>query len=138
MAKLIDGCGGNSCWSTILVEDKIPPVTFCRDIILPCHLLDAYVGPFETDNCGEPIENILLSERITPLDCNDDFIKYIDRDYQAKDKAGNISRVCEMRISVARPDVSLIIEPEDVSMVNGNPLICANFPLDAQEDLQHQ
>ncbi len=132
MAKLIDGCGGNSCWSTILVEDKIPPVTFCRDIILPCHLLDAYVGPFETDNCGEPIENILLSERITPLDCNDDFIKYIDRDYQAKDKAGNISRVCEMRISVARPDVSLIIEPEDVSMVNGNPLICANFPLDAQ------
>ena len=23
MAKLIDGCGGNSCWATILVEDKI-------------------------------------------------------------------------------------------------------------------
>lgn len=132
MAKLIDGCGGNSCWSTILVEDKIPPVTFCRDITVACHELDEYVGPFETDNCGEPIENILLNESITPLDCNDDFVKFIDRVYRAKDVAGNFSQPCAMRISVARPDISLIIEPEDISMANGNPLICDNYPVDAQ------
>src|SRR5690606_25426766 len=79
MAKLIDGCGGNSCWATIFVEDKIPPVTFCQDITIACHELDVYVGPFETDNCGEPVENIILNETITPYTCDPDFIKHIDR-----------------------------------------------------------
>ena len=132
MAKLIDGCGGNSCWATILVEDKIPPVTFCQDITIACHELDVYVGPFESDNCGEPVENILLNEAITTYTCDPNFIKHIDRAYQAKDKSGNLSKICEMRIYVARPDLDQVVMPENLTMANGNPLVCDNFPVDEE------
>lgn len=130
MAKLIDGCGGNSCWATIFVEDKIPPFTFCRDIVLACHELDTYVGPFETDNCGGEVTNILLSEYITTYTCNVDYIKQIDRTYIAKDKSGNTSQPCEMTIFVARPNLRQVVMPDDRTMANGNPLVCSLFPVD--------
>lgn len=130
MAKLIDGCGGNSCWATVFVEDKIPPFTFCQDIVLACHELDTYVGPFESDNCGGEVTNILLSEYITTYTCNPDYIKQIDRTYIAKDKAGNTSVPCEMTIYVARPNLRQIVMPADRTMANGNPLVCSQFPVD--------
>jgi len=130
MAKLIDGCGGNSCWATIFVEDKIPPFTFCQDIVLACHELDTYVGPFESDNCGGAVANILLSEYITTYTCNEEYIKQIDRTYIAKDKSGNTSQPCEMSIYVARPNLRQIVMPGDRTMANGNPLVCSQFPVD--------
>lgn len=132
MAKLIDGCGGNSCWATIFVEDKIPPRTFCQDIVLACHELDTYVGPFESDNCGGEVENTLLYELVTPYVCNELYIKQIGRRYIAKDKAGNVSLPCDMTIFVARPNLREIVIPADRTMANNNPLVCDNFPLDKE------
>lgn len=52
MAKLIEICSGNSCWSWITVEDKMPPVALCKNIELTCFALANFDGPFERDNCG--------------------------------------------------------------------------------------
>ncbi len=130
MAKLIEGCGGNTCWSTITVEDKAGPVSLCQDIILPCYKLDEYKGPFETDNCGGPISNVIVSENITPLTCNAEYVKYIDRVYQATDKFGNKSKLCSMRISVERPDLDLLKFPRSFLMVHDSALICTDFAVD--------
>ncbi|MBK9254632.1 MAG: hypothetical protein IPM42_04025 [Saprospiraceae bacterium] len=134
MAKLIEGCGGNSCWSTITVEDKIAPVSLCQDISLPCYKVNQYNGPFETDNCGGHVTNRIINETITLPDCQSsvdtDYVKYIDRVYQATDRFGNLSALCSMRISVERPDFDLIAWPADVNMVNGTVLVCDAFEKD--------
>lgn len=130
-AKLIEGCGGNSCWSVITVEDKTAPISICQDITLPCYKLDEYTGPFETDNCNGPVTNIIVSEKVTPLTCNNDFVKFIDRVYQATDKFGNKSVLCNMRISVERPDFDLVDFPPSFLMVNDSALICSSFAMDA-------
>ncbi|MBK9734403.1 MAG: DUF11 domain-containing protein [Saprospiraceae bacterium] len=127
MAKLIEGCGGNSCWSFIHVEDKVAPVSICRDISLPCYKLDEYVGPFESDNCGGPVKNIIVSEKLTPLTCNEDYVKYIDRVYQATDKYGNKSALCTMRISLERPDFALLKFPHSLTLLNDSVLICNSY-----------
>ena len=133
MAKLIEGCGGNSCWSTITVEDKIAPVSLCQDITLPCYKLEQYNGPFETDNCGGHVENILLNETISKVDCQagpSPYIKFIDRVYQAVDDSGNKSALCSMRITVERPDFSLIEWPADKTMQNNSVFVCGDFEMD--------
>ena len=131
MAKLIEGCGGNSCWSKITVSDKTPPVSICAPSIdIPCYFLDNYQGPFETDNCGGVVVNNLINEQITTLSCDPELIKYIDRSYQAVDQYGNKSAICNMRINVTRPDLSIIDWPEDFTMINDNPLVCTEFEVD--------
>ena len=35
-AKVVDDSSGNTCWGKIFVEDKIPPVINCGDIVVPC------------------------------------------------------------------------------------------------------
>jgi uncharacterized repeat protein (TIGR01451 family) len=125
-AKLLDGCGGNSCWSNILVEDKLAPIAICRDIDLPCDKLEEYEGPFESDNCGSPIKTTIINEVITPLTCNEDFVKYIDRQYQATDASGNKSAICEMRIRLKRPDMSQLTFPHNRTIMNDSVLICGD------------
>ncbi len=130
MAKLLEGCGGNSCWSSIKVEDKVAPISICRDIILPCYKLDEYEGPFERDNCDGEVTNIIVSETATPLTCNEDYVKYIDRVYQATDKWGNKSELCNMRISVQRPDLKLLRFPNSLTLLNDSVLVCNSFEKD--------
>ena len=132
VAKLIESCSGNSCWSTINVEDKSPPISICRDITLNCYNLATYGGPFERDNCDGPVENKIVNEKIT-LVCSGKILKYIDRSYQATDKAGNKSAICTMRITVLRPDLSatagLLVFPPNKVMANA--LICDAFKKDS-------
>ncbi|HRO08393.1 MAG TPA: SdrD B-like domain-containing protein [Saprospiraceae bacterium] len=130
MATLQEGCGGNSCWSNITVEDKIAPVSICRDIVLPCYKLDQYKGPFEYDNCSSIVNNIIVDEKVTRLDCNSNFVMFVDRTYQATDESGNKSALCKMRISLQRPDLDKIIIPANFTMLNGNPLTCQQFVAD--------
>ncbi|MGB4960375.1 MAG: hypothetical protein WBO36_12920, partial [Saprospiraceae bacterium] len=131
MAKLIEGCGGNSCWATITVEDKMAPTSICKDISLPCYKLSEYQGPFERDNCGGPINNVIVSEKITTLTCDPSFIKLIDRIYQATDKYGNKSALCSMMISVERPNFDLIKFPPNWLMVKDSALFCNRYEVDA-------
>jgi uncharacterized repeat protein (TIGR01451 family) len=131
MAKLIEGCGGNSCWSTITVEDKMAPVSICQDIELPCYKLSEYKGPFEGDNCDGPVSNVIVSETITPLTCNNNYVKYIDRVYQATDKFGNKSAFCNMRISLERPDMTLVKFPPSYMMIKDSALVCDEYAKDA-------
>ncbi|TVQ50229.1 MAG: hypothetical protein EA362_02845, partial [Saprospirales bacterium] len=37
MVTVLDPATGNSCWGNVKVEDKIPPVIVCRDLVLSCN-----------------------------------------------------------------------------------------------------
>ncbi|MBK8562404.1 MAG: hypothetical protein IPN76_03420 [Saprospiraceae bacterium] len=42
--KVTDVVTGQSCWGTIMVKDKLPPVIECRDITIPCTVDPATVN----------------------------------------------------------------------------------------------
>ncbi|MEO1262517.1 MAG: proprotein convertase P-domain-containing protein [Bacteroidota bacterium] len=61
--KVIDNETGQSCWGSIVVEDKLPPVLECRDLTIACteplpsEPAPAFVGPntMVIENINEPL-----------------------------------------------------------------------------------
>lgn len=131
--KVMDVPSGNHCWSTILVEDKMPPVIECTSDTMSCWQMIEHDIPFVYDNCTDPddITVTLLNETITSLACDPDFIKTVTRSYVATDASGNQSSVCEKVYYLERIDMSLIEFPDDLSVADGTQLSCdGNFPVD--------
>ncbi len=110
MIKIIDACSGNSCWSTLTVEDKYAPVIQCDDITIDCNSLKTY-EPIANDNCGTVDTIIMISEVVTPYDCHPIYVKEVTRSYIAKDSYGNTSQPCEQTIYVERFDFDAIVCP---------------------------
>lgn len=133
-AKIIDACNGNSCWSQILVEDKLNPSIVCQDVTVSCNKIDEYPGPFAEDNCGTIMDVTLLSSVTTTLGCNDpgsdEFVAVIDRSYQATDAQGNKSEVCDMKMYVEKVDLDDIIFPDTFLMMTNTALNCDAYDLD--------
>ncbi len=111
MAKVVNPCDGNSCWATVNIEDKLPPVIQCDDISMPCWVVDSY-EPLVSDNCSTATYE-LVSETITPLSCDPDFIKEVNRTYIATDGYGNVSAPCTQKISLERIDIDNVEFPDD-------------------------
>jgi len=129
MASVKDACSGNSCWGTILVEDKIKPTIECIDVEVACNKIDEFDGPFAQDNCGGEITVTLLDESISVLSC-DDYVAEITRSYQATDAYGNKSDICEMSMFVERVDLDDIVFPESFLMMDNTALSCDQYDLD--------
>jgi uncharacterized repeat protein (TIGR01451 family) len=128
MVKVINPCDGNSCWSTINVEDKLGPEIQCEDITMPCYELDNY-RPLVADNCSAATFE-LIAETTTPLFCNEDFIKEVTRTYRAEDAYGNTSS-CDQTILLERIEIDSIVFPENLTVTNMNNLICNDSIFDA-------
>ena len=123
-AKVIDPCNGNSCWSTVTVEDKMAPAIQCGDIQLPCYLINNY-EPLVIDNCTDATYN-LLSETVEPLHCNPEFIKEVTRVYVSIDGYGNQSAPCEQVIRLERINYDLIVPPADFLLADNTNLTCVD------------
>ncbi len=130
MAKVMDGCSGNSCWSTVTLEDKIAPSIVCEDITISCNDMLTYEGPLAIDNCDSSPTVTLLSEVISPLDCDPDNVKLITREYQATDNFGNQSAICTQNITVERLDISTIVYPDNFMVSDDTNLQCGEYPFD--------
>ncbi len=108
-----DTVSGNSCWGTIHVEDKLPPVLECKSDTFFCYDLYKWKGPKVTEGCGNPVEIKVVDERIIPLKCDTAFVKRIERDYTATDKWGNTSSVCTDTIFLKRIPLDSIVPPKN-------------------------
>ncbi|WP_235296108.1 SdrD B-like domain-containing protein [Portibacter marinus] len=124
VAKVMDNCSGNSCWSTIYVEDKRAPEIECFDLTVSCIEMMEYNGPFVLDNCSEDIILTATGQTQTQLDCDPDYSYILTRSFKAQDEYGNQSDECTQQISVLRPDVDAIVGPEDRTVMNDNALTC--------------
>ena len=148
-----DPNGINSCWGTVLVEDKLAPIIMCpADEIVLCTM------PTDTAATGIPI---LLSARGMYTDlqtatisnglceaelffrdavlnnlCNGIYQQVISRTFYAVDNAGNMSEPCVQTISVEREILDNATYPphwdglathigiEDNGVLSNPPLAC--------------
>lgn len=126
---------GNSCWSTVIVEDKLPPLLNVPAIQMWCNQNPAPVSeggvvtdPTLTDACAETCQNITLEyeDKIINYTCEDGeyqegITSYIERSWTACDGFGNC-RTQIQYITNRVPDFSQIDYPS--SLVGENALIC--------------
>lgn len=104
---------GNSCWSTITLQDKIPPRLTCpADISVACtQSTDPDVtGRPTISDCGSGT-TLTYEDIYTDLDCGNPVGKYT-RIWTAVDQQGNKSQ-CTQVISITRPDVNAISFPQN-------------------------
>ncbi len=102
-------CEDNSCWGTIVLEDKLGPMINCptgSGSIIPILCSDDIndvLPPTATDNCGDV--SVVLSNEVI----NDDDIcggVIVTRTYTAIDAVGNVSdATCEQIIIIQQADI---------------------------------
>ncbi len=119
------GSGGNNnyCWTSALVEDKMPPQVTCTNDTMSC--LEGVLEPFPevTDNCTDPDDiEIIVRNRSYQSICDDNFIKIMIREFQAKDDAGNLSSMCTDTIWFERVDFDSITPPPNY--IDSTALVC--------------
>ena len=117
---------GNSCMSTIFVEDKLKPVLNCTPDVLPCNVdiatidFEDYLEPV-IDNC-DPDPDVWFSYVIQNLPCNaNHYTQQILVTWTATDNSGN-SATCQDIIYLRQPALGEIVFPPDISVscVNAN------------------
>lgn len=117
---------GNSCMSTIFIEDKLKPVLTCTPDTLPCNIdilsinFEDYIDDV-TDNCDQD-PFLYYSYTVQNLPCNaNGFTQQISVLWTATDDSGN-STSCQDIIYLKKPTFGEIDFPADVtvSCVNVN------------------
>src|SRR5690606_29753291 len=98
-AKLI--CGGNACWSSILVEDKIAPILTCDTVEVNCYDVADFL-PDASDNCDSTRVIAINAGITTPL-CDSLYSGQMIRSFVAIDEYGNYSDTCIQVINILRP-----------------------------------
>jgi hypothetical protein len=130
-AKLFSGCGGNSCWGTLKIEDKVPPTIKCGDTLkIACTDIghQEVVLPTAYDNCTLMDNVTLVSESTENLLCDPQYLSIIKREYKAKDKSNNVSPSCTQIIAVKKIIIANIDLP--LNRTGDNPLTCGSIPID--------
>ncbi len=121
--------GGNSCWGSLKIEDKLPPVIDCPDdMTVSCYQSSNFPPPVATDNCNGNIPVDILSDEITDLDCTDQFSAKRVIIYQATDQVGNKSDLCVKTIYFQRIGLDSIVFPPNKDGVEDPMLQCDNIP----------
>lgn len=109
-AKVTDTLTGNSCWSDVLIEDKLAPVIVCRADTVDCNLVDSeFPLQYEGFDCSKYTVTT-VGERFEHFDCDSNFLKAIYRDIQIKDERGDVD-YCTDTIYVKRIKVGDILFP---------------------------
>jgi len=135
-ATVIDTDSGNTCWGTIIVEDKLGPTVECPTdtLITSCTSIEFLGGPVFEDACEGILEPILLNETIETLSCDPDYVKVITREYYAVDSHGRASDPCSVAYYVARIDTNNVICPPSYLAAVDSALVCTGVGWDLDGD----
>lgn len=116
-ALVTSNSSGNSCWSTITIEDKEPPVIDCQPVTISCtEEADDVPPPSVTDNCDyltDYVTMLLVNETLVDDDPCDDNQVVIHREWSAVDGSGNQAVNCIQIINIQRP--TQIDFPDDIT-----------------------
>jgi hypothetical protein len=117
---------GNSCMSTIHIEDKLKPTFSCTPDTFPCNVVVADID-FEStvevfDNC-DPDPELWYSYVIQTLPCNPyGFTAQVVVTWTATDASGN-SSTCQDIIYLKKPSLGQIVFPPNITVSCTNPNI---------------
>ena len=117
----LDGTS-NSCWGYIFVEDKQPPTIACPSVntFVSCYYTGSFEPPIAMDNCDITLNVDVISDRITDLDCSEEFSARRVIVYQATDSSGNVSESCADTIYYTRIPLDNLVFPPNFDD-NPNP-----------------
>lgn len=117
--------GANSCWGQVLIEDKLPPRITCPDdITITCYDAREFPLPPATDNCGIPVTVKELSDSVSDTGCNDPYSAVRTITWQATDKSGNKSAICDQVIYYSRINIDSLVFPRNKDDVEDPALLC--------------
>ncbi|MCB9308755.1 MAG: hypothetical protein H6567_01690 [Lewinellaceae bacterium] len=116
----VDSQTGNSCWSKIYVEDKLPPVIDCpEDVTTSCANNEPLIfDPGFYDSCDPSATIKKVSDMFHELPCGDSngFTAYRELTYTAKDKYGNVSAPCVYRIYFKPVELGDVRMPQNIEL----------------------
>ncbi|MBK9107386.1 MAG: DUF3494 domain-containing protein [Saprospiraceae bacterium] len=88
LASVTDPTTGNSCWSSLVIEDKLAPVIVCRADTVDCNLVEEnFPLNYEGFDCSKYTVTT-IGERFVHYDCDSLFLKGIFRDIEIRDEFG--------------------------------------------------
>jgi hypothetical protein len=127
--KIIDNVTGNSCWGSIIIEDKLAPNIVCVNDTVPCNANINAVGvikaPIATDNCTSNV-TVTYTDVMNDLPCTStDYTAIITRTYTAKDAIGNTA-TCVKYIYLKKGKLSDVVFPKHRDGVQAPVLDCVN------------
>ncbi len=133
--RVIDSITTNSCWGSIIVKDKTPPIIACSDIVLNCAIQDVSPNnpllgyPTVTDNCSDTVANLTYSDRMIRNGCGDLYNGRIERTWRAVDSAG-LEGICVQDIYFRRQPMTAIAFPANRDGVDGPIVDCTDGATD--------
>ncbi len=115
VAHIVDGCGNNSCWGNVLLEDKMAPAIICTDSIeMECYNLQINSAIVAAEDCSNYTIHQIGSDERTNLTCDPNYIARITRNFQARDQFGNTSAVCTVVMEIKRFPLDSVTFPTDL------------------------
>ena len=122
--------GSNSCWGTLTIEDKLPPVIECLpDITIDCYEDSDLPLPIARDNCDNNVLVREVADDIVDLDCTNGFSARRTFVYQAEDDSGNKSAFCTRTVYFERIGLDDVVFPDNRDDVELPSLECDNDPV---------
>ncbi|MEP7196331.1 MAG: T9SS type A sorting domain-containing protein [Saprospiraceae bacterium] len=127
IGKLTNVITGNSCWSNILIEDKLSPNIICRADTIDCYRFNHDLPLLYTGYDCSRYTVTATSDITEHLYCDEVYLKRVFRDIKITDAIGNVSE-CTDTILVRR------IQANDITLPGGiTELYCSDsFRLDDQ------
>ena len=124
---------GNSCWGTVTVESKLPPVLICTDTTIICNLSTdpAVIGgqPTAINACNNTVtftyaDNIENFSCLAGVGTAPDTISRINRTWRGTDAFGSTS-TCVQTIHIVKPQ----LVPADIVWPENDTLYCGDNPM---------
>ncbi len=123
MVSVVHPATGNSCWGSVLVEDKLKPTINCVDTEVDCNedSSPANTGtPIFSDNCSIS-SNPTFVDVMETLDCSDPLYKaVIKRTWTVTDDNGNTNS-CEQNIFIKKLNLTQVTFPPAFTVDCTNP-----------------
>ncbi|HPR00953.1 MAG TPA: lamin tail domain-containing protein, partial [Saprospiraceae bacterium] len=101
---------GATCWGTIQIEKKFPPLIECSDVTISC--TDSLPLAPVPLSCDPFITTRIHNQTFTHEDCESRFTGYYDRTIHVEDAWGN-QQSCSQRIWVEKANLDDLRFPED-------------------------
>lgn len=123
--KVKHWASGNSCWGSILIEDKLPPQLTCpSDITIQCTdpTDTLFTGNVIVDDCSEFVTN--YSDNLQTFGCGNP-VAILTRTFSSVDEYGNYAS-CVQKIFIEKPNSNSVQFPPNRDGITGAALPCEN------------
>ncbi|MFT6333640.1 MAG: hypothetical protein ACJATI_000368 [Halioglobus sp.] len=127
-----DGVSNNSCWGSLYIEDKLPPVLDCNQMpaTMDCYNVANFI-PIATDNCDNDLTVIKTKpDSVVVNNCDDssvsdEVLKTVFLYFIAVDDQGLSSEECMFEFTVLRvQNFDSIVRPKSLLVQNDTHLEC--------------